>query len=311
MSLPTPIATARPDASLLPRRLVPGDAVALVSPASTPSAEWIDWSVGTLESWGLEVRVGAHALDAQGILAGDDAARLADLNAALRDPAVRAVLTTRGGVGSMRLIPGVDVDALVSDPKLLVGFSDITALHQVWQGVGVPSLHGAVAGAHADGVRRLLMTDEPAVVGTQAGTLTAELTSGGRAEGSLAGGSLEQLARCVGVVDVPWDGRVLLLEANRASGLGMIERPLAQLALSGVLSRVAGVALGSFDEFTDHVDRGWTVLDVLRSWLDPLGVPVLGGLPLGHLEDTLTVPLGVPCTLDADAGTLTVSPGVR
>jgi muramoyltetrapeptide carboxypeptidase len=113
------------------------------------------------------------------------------------------------------------------------------------------------------------------------------------------------------VVQPSWRGCIVVVEANRAAGLGMVDRALTQLRLSGALDGITGVAVGSFDEFAGCSDRGWTVLDTLHDLLDDLGVPVLGGLPLGHVDDPVPVPLGVPAVLDADRGTLVVDPLVQ
>ena len=298
--------------TLLPPSLRPGDRVAVLSPSSWPdSLDQLEPILATLRAWGLAPEVGPHAVDRRGYMAGTDDDRLADLDAALHDPGIRAVIATRGGCGALRLVGRVDREALARDPKPLVGFSDITALHQVWRGLGVPAIHGAVDGAHQDLVRAQLMDGATTEVRPDAAALTAALTTRGTARGDLVGGNLELLARSVGVVDVSWDGCILLLEAIKAAGLGMVDRALTQLRLSGALDGVTGVALGSFDEFAGYEDRGWTVLDVLHDLLDDLGVPILGGLPLGHLEDPVPVPVGVPAVLDADAGRLTVDAMVR
>ncbi|WP_285107858.1 LD-carboxypeptidase [Promicromonospora sp. MEB111] len=296
----------RPAVSSL-RKLEPGDAVALVSPASWSDESWLAESVATVESWGFEARLGKHADDRFGYMAGGDPERASDLNDAIRDPEVRAILTLRGGSGSLRLLPDVDTDALRADPKPLVGFSDITALHQVWHRIGVPSVHGAVAGTRAETVLRLLRGESGEPVRRDNGQYGAYLTTTGTASGPLFGGNLEMLARSVGIVDNDLDGHVLLLEINRTVGLGMVDRALTQLLLSGALAGISGVAVGTLEGFDDHADRGWNVLDVLRDRLSPLGVPILAGLPLGHLENPVSVPLGVECELDADAGTLTVA----
>ncbi|MBT2504225.1 LD-carboxypeptidase [Curtobacterium sp. ISL-83] len=292
---------------LEPRTLASGDTVAIVSPASWPEDSVPGWIAQQVESWGLRAVIAPHALDHRGYLAGTDADRVADLNNVIRDPNVRAVIASTGGCGSFRIVPDVDVDALRDDPKLLIGYSDITALHCVWDAAGVPTLHGAIVGAHADHVRRLLMEGANTVVDADARALSAGLTTTGCVEGTLFGGNLEMLARSVGVVDLDLAGRIVLLEINRAAGLGMIDRALTQLRYSGALDGVAGVALGSIDQFAGYEDRGWTILDTLRDHLDALGVPVLGGLPLGHIEDLVTVPLGTHAVLDVDRARLTVT----
>lgn len=293
-----------------PPALVHGDLVALLSPASWSEDEWVTTSVETLESWGLRVRLGQHARDRLGYLAGTDADRLGDLNRAIRDPEVRVIVTLRGGCGSLRVTRSVDVAALRADPKPIVGFSDITALLSVWYAAGVTSLHGCVAGAHAENVRDQLWGLPPAVVERDPGALGADLTTSGRATGRLFGGNLEMLARSVGVVDLDLRGHVFLVEINRSAGLGMVDRALTQLILSGTLDGITGVAVGELQGFEGYVDREWDVLDVLRDRLSLLDVPVLAGLPLGHLSDPFTVPIGAACVLDADAGTLTCSTGL-
>ncbi|GAA2243799.1 LD-carboxypeptidase [Promicromonospora sukumoe] len=267
----------------------------------------MDESIATVESWGFKARLGKHADDRFGYMAGGDAERAADLNDAIRDPEVRAILTLRGGCGSLRLLADVDTDALRADPKPIIGFSDITALHQVWHRAGVPSVHGAVAGTRAATVLDLLRGEPGEPVRSDTDQYGAYLTTTGTASGPLFGGNLEMLARSVGIVDNDLDGHVLLLEINRTVGLGMVDRALTQLILSGALAGITGVAVGTLEGFDGYEDRGWNVLDVLRDRLGLLGVPILAGLPLGHMESPVSVPLGVESVLDADAGTLTVA----
>ncbi|WP_211754604.1 S66 peptidase family protein [Nocardioides gansuensis] len=283
----------------------PGDAVALVAPASWCEAQWLAASVSTIEGWGFQARVGKRVEGRLGYLAGSDQDRAADLNDALRDPEIRAIVTLRGGCGSLRLLADIDTDALRADPKSIVGFSDITAMHKLWGHTGVPSVHGGHGGRHSDVVRRLLMHEPTEPVQADADQFGSELTTTGTATGPLVGGNLEMLARCVGILDRNLDGHILLLEINRSAGLGMVDRALTQLLLSGSLDGVRGVAVGALEGFEGYVDRGWTVLDVLRDRLGLLDVPILAGLPLGHLDDPVPLLLGVMSSLDADAGTLT------
>lgn len=288
-----------------PRPVVRGDTVALLAPASWCDEDWVGWSADKLASWGLQVRLGNHVRDRHGYLAGTDPDRLDDLNSAIRDPQIRAIVCLRGGCGSFRLVHDVDIDALRADPKPLVGFSDITALHRVWHAAGVPALHGAVAGTDADGVRALLAGVPPEPLRSDPSRLGAELTTGGRGAGPLFGGNLETLARSVGVTDSDLSGHVLLLEINLGSGLGAVDSALSQLVMSGALDGITGIALGELAGFGDQRKSGWSIIDVLRDRFAVLDVPVLAGLPLGHLADPVTVPLGVGCRLDADARTLT------
>lgn len=262
-----------------------------------------------MESWGLQVVYGQHARHRRGFLAGRDQDRLADLNDAIRDPHVRAVICLRGGIGSLRLMRDVDRDALRRDPKPIVGFSDATALHRVWHAAGVRSLHGGLGGIHRDDVRAHLLDADPTLtIVSDPDEITADLTSTGSAQGLLFGGNLEMLARSIGVLPFDLNGHILLLEINKAAGLGMVDRALCQLVLSGALDGIAGIALGRATGFEEHQDRGWTILEVLHDHLDHLDVPIVGGLPIGHGPDAWTVPLNVPCRLDAASRTLTTTP---
>lgn len=282
-----------------------GDQIALVAPASWPTAEWVQGTVNTVSSWGFRPRVGDHVLDQLGFLPGSDEDRLADLNAAVRDGDVRGIVCLLGGCGSLRLLPGLDVDALGRDPKPLVGYSDITALHRVWLQAGVVSLHGAVAGRHAEDVRTFLTGGVTGPLPMDESQFGSELTTSGSVSGPLFGGNLEMLARTVGVLDLDLADHILLLEINKAAGLGNVDRALTQLVLSGALDGIVGVAIGHLQGFEGYADRGWTVVDVLRNQLRRLEVPVLAGLPLGHDVDPRTVGLGLRYKLDADRATLT------
>lgn len=285
----------------------------LVSPASYPSEELLAESVRTLEGWGLVVEVGKHALARHGYLAGRDEDRLADLNDAYRDRGVRAVIATRGGAGAYRIADGIDFSAVRADPKPLVGFSDITNLHlALWRHCRVAGIHGSLAGARsAPSTRSLLMESEPAVLRRDPKALTAAVEVPGVATGHLVGGHLGTVAWSVGAGLPTLDGAILFLEEPRAAGLGHVDRHLTQLMRSGSLRGLRGVALGRFPGFEGYVDRDWDVLDVLRDRLETLGVPVIGGIDVGHGDDPLSTPLGPVAELDAAAGTLTVAPAVH
>ncbi|HTJ36156.1 MAG TPA: LD-carboxypeptidase [Dactylosporangium sp.] len=281
------------------RALEPGDIVRLVSPSGPAAPERVDRGVELLEGWGLRAEPAPHVLDRRGYLGGTDDARLDDLNAALADPRVRAVICTRGGYGVQRIVDGVRF----GEPKPIVGFSDITALQlAAWRHGRWPSVHGPggawldarTPAASAESLRRALMTGGPLTVH---GTPTP---GGGRAEGVLLGGNLAMLVSTIGTADLPdLDGAVLLLE-DVGEAPYRIDRMLTQLLRSGALAGVRGIALG---QFTECAGTG-SAEDVLAERLGGLGVPVLAGLPIGHGEGQETVVVGAPAVLDAGAGTL-------
>ncbi len=299
-----------------PYALAAGETVVLVSPSGPVRPEHLKNGVSLLESWGLCVTIGRHAYDRNGFLAGTDADRLADLRDAWRDPTVRAVLCTRGGYGAQRIVDGIEPAAVRADPKILLGFSDITALHlALWRTARLATLHGPAltmatgpAPETAAGLRGALFEPVPVQVRTSPDEPTGQVTTTGRSAGRLVGGNLAMLAASVGTPDAPdLVGSILLIE-DIAEAPYRVDRLLTQLYRGGVLDGVAGIAVG---QFTDCVGERPSVLDVLAERLHPLGVPVLGGLAIGHGTVRRTVPLGTRAVLDADAGTLTVEPAVR
>jgi muramoyltetrapeptide carboxypeptidase len=302
------------------RRLVPGDTVRLVSPASTPDPAWVEESVEILEGWGLVVEVGEHALDDTGLYAGADAHRLADVNDALRDPAVRAIVTTRGGAGAYRIVDDLDFHAAASDPKPIVGFSDISFLHlALWHHCRLIGIHGCLAGDTArTTVRQLLMTTDPLTTTADPNLVTAAVRVPGRAAGPLVGGNLAAVATSVGVRLSGLEGAILFIEDVRTKGLGLVDRWLTQLRRSGAVDRIAGVVGGSFEGYRDVIDRKTTIVDVLGEHLGALGVPILGGIRAGHDligadrgPDQTAIPIGATATIDATTGVLTIEPCVH
>lgn len=289
-----------------PPPLQAGDTIRIVSPASTPDPNRLEQQTAIFESWGLNVELAEHVLDKHGFLAGTDADRAADINHAFRDPKVRAVIASRGGKGSYRLIDRIDYSALRNDPKFLVGFSDITALHfAVWNQSRMVSLHGGLFGQQAgqilentrETLRLALMQTGSVSIQAREQEPTSILTTTGVARGHLLGGSLDIVTTSAGWLLPDLRNTVLLLEANDI-GPGYLDRSLMMLRRSGCLAQIAGIAIGQFHKANHSAQI--TIIDLLREHLEPLGVPILGGLPIGHGHDPVTVPLGRMVRLDAD-----------
>lgn len=298
-------------------RLREGDRVRLVSPASYPDRASVESCLGVLADWGLRGEVASHVFSEWGYMAGSDQVRTDDVNAAFRDPGVRAVVATRGGAGAYRIADHLDFDAISADPKPLVGFSDVTYLHLSLLGrCKIGGVHGCLVGARAQAsARQLLMTTDPIVLQRSPGAVLADVGVPGRARGRLVGGNLASVATSVGVRMPSMAGAILFLEDQRVVGLGTIDRQLTQLIRSGSLDGIVGVALGSFEGFRDYTDRGWQLADVFADRLGMLGVPVLGGLYAGHDlvgadggPDQICIPLGSVATIDTEAGTLSSEP---
>ncbi|WP_369394627.1 LD-carboxypeptidase [Streptomyces sp. CG1] len=304
-------------------QLRPGDRVRIVSPASPPSPAGVARGVELLSSWGLRVELGEHVFDHWGYMAGRDEDRAFDVNCAFRDPGVRAVIATRGGKGAYRIVDLLDTDALRRDPKPVVGFSDITHIHlAVWAQCRLSSLHGPFpnwseewsGAASADALRRALMTIDPVTTRRDPAEASAAVSIEGVATGVLVGGNLDAVRTEIGAGLPSLKGAILFLEHRKGTGLGEVDRALTQLTRSGSLDGLHGVALGQFLGFdqsaADPAPGEWGIVDVLRDRLAHLGVPVLGGLPVGHGVHPPTIPLGTEATIDTTTGTLTAQPAV-
>lgn len=321
----TPAGAPRtPPPLLKPRRLAPGDTVGMVLPASMAfEASTLDLGRRQLEALGFRVKPGAHVRGRHGYFAGTDRERAADLMELFADDGVQGIFCYSGGWGSPRLLPLLDFGVIRRHPKVFLGFSDITALlNAIHQETGLVTFHGPMAGSNLrpwtlEQLRRAVQSTAP--LGTLANppkqddelinrTFPTLAIRGGRARGPLAGGNLTLLATLMGT---PWEvetaGTILLIE-DTDEELYRIDRMLTQLALGGKLDRVAGVVFGTC---TDCPVTGpsFSLEEILRERLEPLGVPVLKGLAFGHIAEKLTLPIGLPATLDADAGTLTFDEG--
>ena len=297
----------RPYSALAPRARV-----ALVAPSGPLKLPIdLDRAIENAEKLGWEPVVGAHAKSRHTYFAGTDEERLADLNAALQDDTIDGVWCLRGGYGAMRLLQDVDYDALRRRPKPMIGYSDITALHSaIGAQAGLATIHAPTArgrlSAFAERSLRAAATRtaDPCGVASDARTLVS-----GRAKGRLVGGNLAMLAALHGTPYQPnYDGAILVVEdVNEAPY--RIERMLLQLRLSGDLPSCAAIAFGSFTntgEKDDSLGGTRSLGDVLEEAAKAAGVPTISGIPLGHISDQWSVPLGMNAELDADAKRLTV-----
>jgi muramoyltetrapeptide carboxypeptidase len=303
------MAHSTPSPLITPARLGVGARVALVSP-SGPLKDVTDLVRAEAQArvFGWETIVGPHAMSREGYFAGHDADRLADLSAAIADPTIDGIWCLRGGYGAARLLPSLDVASIAAHPKTLIGYSDITALHAAWRMAGITSFHGPTARAHLtpfslDSFRRAVVQgvdsagDAPGATVVRDGTVT----------GRLAGGNLALAASLCGTrwaLDFT-DAIVVLEDINEAAY--RVDRMLTQLRQSGAFAGCRGLAFGHFTNCDPNADVGARSLeDVVAECADALGVPALLGIPLGHIDDQWTLPLGALATLDATRRTLHV-----
>ncbi|MEU8762630.1 LD-carboxypeptidase [Streptomyces sp. NPDC048659] len=305
--------SARVPALTRPPRLRPGDRVAVVAPSGPIPEDRLAAGLDILRGWDLDPVVAPYVLDthpALGYLAGADEARARDLTAAWCDPRVSAVICARGGYGAQRMADLVDWAALrAAGPKVFVGYSDITALHEAFATrLGLATLHGPMVAAAAflqdpdtrASLRATLF--EPESVRTIA-TATAGALVPGRARGVTLGGCVSLLAAELGTPHARPSARCgLLLLEDVGEDPYRLDRILTQLLRSGWLDGVAGIGLGSWEECGPYEE----VRAVLADRLGGLGVPVVERMGFGHQASAPTVPFGIPGVLDAGAGTLTL-----
>lgn len=315
---------ATPQPSARPGRLRPGDTVGLIEPAGFSDGEaQIDAVKFTIEGMGLVPRVAPHVGSRYGYLAGTDEQRAADIDAMFADPEVKAVFAVRGGWGCARLLPFLDWDTIRAHPKLLVGFSDLTALHLAFAArAGFPSIHAPnAANSWAriswESFWRLAFAGETPVFEQPAPPAVDPLAPDrwristirpGKARGRLLGGNLSVLSALVGTPWLPdFEGAILFLE-DVGEAEYRIDRMLSQLALAGILGRVAGVVFGQCTRCTAGVAdySGFTVPQLLEQYLAPLGVPAFGGANIGHVANQLSLPVGVGAEIDADSGSIRI-----
>ncbi|MDT0472845.1 LD-carboxypeptidase [Streptomyces sp. DSM 41014] len=301
-----------------PRRLAPGARIAVVAPSGPVPEERLAAGLDVLRGWDLDPVVAPHVLDRHGefgYLAGTDADRAADLQHAWCDPSTDAVLCARGGYGAQRVVDLLDWEAMrAAGPKVFVGFSDITTLHEAFAvRLGLVTLHGPMAAGidfvkntfAQDHLRATLLAPETVRTLTSHGTPLVP----GRARGVTLGGCLSLLAADLGTPHArPGARGGLLCLEDVGERTYRLDRALTQLLRAGLLDGVRGLLLGSWQD-CDPYER---LRPMLLDRLGGLGVPVVEEFGFGHAPGARTIPFGVTAELDADAATLTLDePALR
>lgn len=299
-----------------PRPLSPGDKVAILSPASIVNPGYVDGACRWLAAQGYRPQVMAHALGRHGTYSGTPGERLADLRAALADPEVRAVLCSRGGYGAVQLVDRFPLQEWLADPRWLIGFSDISALHALLNANGVVSLHASMckaldsfnqsdrAGAGPAALLLAMLRGERPAIAAGAHRLNRH----GHAAGRLRGGNLAVVAGLIATPISPFsdpEGTILLIE-DIAEPIYKVERWLWQLRMMGYLDRVAGIVVGQFTDYrpdANHPDMYAMIAEMLGG----AGCPVAFDFPAGHVEGNLPLLVGAPAALSVGPGGVELS----
>ncbi|MEB3359588.1 MAG: LD-carboxypeptidase [Synechococcales bacterium] len=312
---------------LKPPRLRRGDRVGLISPAgATFLQEQLDIVVDAVRGLGLVPQLAPHVGDRYGYLAGQDADRAGDVNAFFADPDIAALLPIQGGWGSARILPYLDYEVIRRHPKILVGFSDITALLLgIHAQTGLVTFHGphgltAWRPNQTEPFRRVLFNGEAVTIQNQPAPEDGDrlmqvrhriqTITPGTAEGPLVGGNLSVLSGIVGSPYMPrLEGAILFLE-DVGEAVYRVDRLLTHLALAGVFDGLAGIIIGQCTGCEPGAGYGaLTLEEVLRDHLAPLGIPAWSGALIGHVEPILTLPIGTRVAIDASQGTIRMLEG--
>lgn len=305
-----------------PKRLTQGDTISVIAPASGLPEKIFDTALQNLADLGFKTKVGKYARHVDGFLAGTDKERLEDLHWAFSDTDVDAVWCVRGGYGITRLLPDIDYSLIRRNPKILIGYSDITALHlAIWQNCRLVTFHGpAAASTFSDYPKKhifdlLTNPSAPYQVKTapaeeseqQSNLYQIEVITKGKCRGRLIGGNLSLLSALAGT---PFALRNLKNKILFIEEVGeqpyRIDRMLTQLRQSVDLRQAAGIALGVFKDCNPEGEApSQSLLEVIKDRLGNLGIPVIYGLSFGHIQNQFTLPIGIEAKLDTEKATMT------
>ena len=301
------------------KKLKPGDTIGLIGPSGTVrEAGAVDRAIAYMKTLGFRVKIGESAHAKYGYLSGTDEVRARDVNEMFADKEVDAIVCTRGGYGTMRMLDLLDYDVIRANPKIFVGFSDITAMHAAFlEKCGLVTFHGPMATRweteFADGFTQpaffdAVMKAQPLGMLCNAPGYHARATvNPGRAEGMLVGGNLSLMAGTIGTpYELDTKGRILFIE-EIGERTYCVDRMLTQLRLAGKFDDCVGIVFGDFcDCPVEYPEFGLTLEEIIRDVAAPCGKPIFTGLQAGHVTPKLTLPLGTRCCIDADACTLEV-----
>lgn len=303
-----------------PSRLKIGDTVGLISPAGIVYySDQFTVVRESMEALGLKVKEGEHMRNRYGYLAGTDQERAADVNAMFADPEVDAIVCVRGGWGCNRILPLLDYNMIRQNPKILIGYSDITSLlNAIYARTGLITFHGPLGRSiwnsfTLESIRSILFEGEtitlenPTIIGdnlTQVRDRVITITPG-KAKGRMLGGNLTVLSAMMGSQYLPeWKGSILFLE-DVDEDIYRIDRMLTQLKLSGVLDSLSGFVFGKCTGCGPGESySSLTLEEVFNDHIKPLNIPAWHGSMIGHINDMFTIPVGLPAEIDANKGSI-------
>ena len=316
----------RNETRILPPALNKGDTIGVVSPSATLFEELpFQFAREVIQALGFKVKMGKHVNDRYGHLAGTDKERAADLNNMFADPDVKGIICLRGGSGAARILDLLDYETIRNNPKVFMGYSDITALHMaIYTQTGLLTFHGPMAssawpGYNADQFRSLFLEGErptwrnPQSKGDDLIVRNNRIQTiqEGQASGELLGGNLSVLTGIAGSKYFPdFSGKIMFLE-EVGEKLYRVDRMMSQLQLCGALDSLAGFIFGKCTECGPGEGYGALTLDeILDHYISPLNIPAYSGALIGHISRQFILPVGGRVRMDASQGSFTLLEGV-
>lgn len=307
---------------IIPQGLKEGDTVGVVSPSSAIfETEPYEIAKENLEAMGLKVKFGEFVKGRYGHLAGTDELRAGDLNKMFRDESIQAVMALRGGSGAARILDKLDYETIKNNPKIFIGYSDITALHlAIYEKTGLVTFHGPLAVStwnsfSFDYFKRLLFDKEKITFTnpTDKGDNLVQIENRirtireGEATGRLIGGNLSVLTGIMGSEYFPqdWEGNILYLE-DVGEQIYAVDRMMSQLQLGGVLNKISGFVFGKCTSCNPG-GSGYgslTMEEVIDHYIKPLNIPAFSGAMIGHIDDNVTIPNGLKAKINATKGSI-------
>jgi len=315
-------ALAESNSIIKPERLKQGDTIMIVAPAGVEYSNLrLKLSIESLEALGLNVKVAEHTMDRFGYFPAEDKVRAAEMNAAFADTSVKAIIALKGGWGAARTLPYIDYDLIAENPKILIGYSDITALlNAINLKTGLVTFHGPTAGSawssfSAQNVLEILFEgaaqhmENPQKKGdflTVRKNRTQTIVPG-TAEGRLVGGNLSVLTAVQGTPYFPNIKDKILMIEEIGENIYRVDRMLTQLALGGHLKESAGIVFGGMTDVDSDGGYGdFSLMDILEQHCTKAGKPAFTGAMFGHIPEKRTMPVGCKVKIDANSGTVTM-----
>jgi muramoyltetrapeptide carboxypeptidase len=284
--------------TIKPLALEPGQEIGIIAPAGPVNAVTLRDGLELLSTLGFKPILGSHLYNTQGYLAGSDISRLEDIHEMIGNSQIKAIFFARGGYGCMRLLDQLDYDLIRKNPKIIMGFSDITALLlSILAKTGLITFHGPVVNGmnkgsldNIDHLMKLLGGKNRFSIGLD----SAEIYFDGEAEGILVGGNLSLISHLNGTPYLPsFDGGILFIEEKNEAPY-RLDRMLTHLRLSGIMKKIKGLIIGSLVECGNDEEIG----QVLSNCLADMNIPIVYGGPFGHGDENIAIPIGVRAKLD-------------